>query len=193
MIKRYTLMKLHMIFASVVFPITVMFFITGALYITDIKPDVASEEFRIELDQPFPADAKQLKEIAAKELARRNISEPLGRYKLKWDSDLQADYLFWDGENHWLKIRPSSSNAHVAVMKFYDPGIYSRFMSLHKGNGKESFNYFVVAMAITMMLTLFSGVIIGISLPKLRPMVLYSMGTGTLLFFGLMFYSQFVG
>lgn len=192
MIKRYTLMKLHIIFASVVFPITIMFFITGALYIIEIKPDVASEEFRIALDQPFPADAKLLKALAAKELARRNISEPLGRYKLKWDSDLQADYLFWDGENHWLKIRPSSSNANEAVLKLYDPGIYARFMSLHKGNGKDAFNYFVVAMAIAMLLTLFSGVIIGITLPRLRQMVLYSMGVGTLLFFGLMYYSQFV-
>ena len=192
MIKRYTLIKAHVILASVVFPITLMFFITGALYISDIDPDVAVEEFRITMNQPLQRDESQLREIAARELAKREISEPLGKSRLKWDRDLDIYYLFWDGENHWLKIRPSTSNAHVAVINLYNPGLYSRFMSLHKGHGKDSFNLFVVVMAIVMLLTLISGMIVGLTLPKLRPYALYSMGSGTLLFFALMFYSQFI-
>jgi len=192
MIKRYTLIKAHVILASVVFPITLMFFITGALYISDIDPEVSVQEFRVTMDEPLQRDVTQLKEIAASELAKREISEPLGRSKLKWDRDLEIYYLFWDGENHWLKIRPSTSDMNIAVIKLYNPGLYSRFMSLHKGHGKDSFDLFVVVMAIVMLLTLISGMVVGLSLPKLRPMALYSMAAGTLLFFGLMFYSQFV-
>jgi len=192
MIKRYTLIKAHVILASVVFPITVMFFITGALYISDIDPEVSVQEFRVTLEQPLQRDATELKQLAASELAKREISQPLGKSKLKWDRDLDIYYLFWDGENHWLKIRPSTNNLNTAVIKLYEPGIYSRFMSLHKGHGKDSFNLFVVVMAIIMLLTLLSGMVVGLSLPKLRSMALYSMGAGTLLFFGLMFYSQFV-
>lgn len=192
MIKRYTLIKLHTILASVAFPITVMFFITGVLYISDIKPETSRVEFRINMDAPLQEDAGLLKQIARDELARRGISEPLGRSKMKWDSKLDIFYLFWDGDNHWLRIRPSTRNMSVAVLKVYTPSWYGRFMSLHKGHGKDSFNYFVIAVVVVMMLTLLSGTIIGLSLPKLRKQVLYSMGTGVLLFLGLMLYSQFV-
>lgn len=192
MIKRYTLIKLHVILASVVFPVTVMFFLTGVFYISDIKPETTVDEFRIELDKPLQEDAGVLQKIAGKELARRGLSEPLGKTKMKWDSDLDIYYLFWDGENHWLRIRPSTRNASVAVLRFYTPSIYGRFMSLHKGNGKDSFNYFVIAMVTVMMLTLISGTIVGLSLPKLRKIVYYSMGSGLFVFFALMFYSQFV-
>jgi len=191
-IKRYTLMKLHMILASVVFPITVMFFITGVFYISDIKPETTKHNFRIELDQPLKSDVKLLRGIAEQELVRRGISEPLGEAKIKWDSDLDIFYLFWDGENHWLKVRPSTSNMNVAVFKLYTPSWYGRFMSLHKGNGKDSFNYFVIAMVIIMMLTLISGTMMGLSLPKQRNLVLRSMGAGFFLFFALVLYSQFI-
>ena len=111
----------------------------------------------------------------------------MGRSKLRWDRDLEIYYLFWDGENHWLKIRPSTSDMNVAVITLYNPGLYSRFMSLHKGHGKDSFDLFVVVMAIVMLLTMISGMMVGLSLPKLRPIALYSMAAGTFLFFGLMF------
>jgi len=65
-------------------------------------------------------------------------------------------------------------------------------MSMHKGHGKDSFNFFVIAMVIVMMLTLISGTLMGLSLPKQRKLVLYSMGAGTLLFLTLVLYSQFV-
>jgi len=192
MIKRYTLMKLHMILASVVFPITVMFFITGVFYISDIKPESARVEFRTELDQPLQPDAERLLAIARVELASRGIAEPLGEAKLEWDSDLEIFYLDWDGNNHWLKLRPSTRSMHVAVLKIYTPSWYGRFMSLHKGHGKDSFNYFVIAMVIVMMLTLISGVWMGLSLPKQRKLVLKSMGAGFLLFLILVLYSQFI-
>ncbi|GAV20912.1 hypothetical protein MMIC_P1888 [Mariprofundus micogutta] len=192
MIKRYTLMKMHMILASVVFPITLMFFLTGVFYINDIKPESTIEKFRVELDQALPRDAGLLREIAAGELARRDLSEPLGRAKLKWNSDLEVYYLFWDGENHWLKMRPSTENMNVAVFRYYTPSWYGRFMSLHKGNGKNIFNYFVIAMVIVMLLTLISGTMMGLSLPKQRKLVLRSMGAGFVVFFALVLYSQFV-
>ncbi len=191
-IKRYTLMKMHMVLASVVFPITIMFFITGVFYISDIKPEYSIEEFRIELDHPLPTDAHQLKVLAAAELARRGISEPLDEYRLKWNSDLHVDYLFWDGNNHWLKLRPSTRNNHVAVFKLYTPSWYGRFMSMHKGHGKDLFNDFVIIMVMVMMLTLISGTLMGLSLPKQRKLVLRSMGAGFLLFFALVLYSQFI-
>ena len=192
MIKRYTLIKLHVILASVVFPITVMFFITGVFYISDIKPETSVEKFRIEMEKPLQEDAKLLKQIAKNELAKRGISEPLGKAKMKWDKDRDIYYLNWSGDNNWLKIRPSTRNMSVAVFKVYTPSWYGRFMNLHKGHGKDSFNYFVIAMVVIMMLTLISGTLVGFSVPKLRKMVTYSMGTGTALFLGLMIYSQFV-
>jgi len=121
MIKRYTLMKLHMILASLVLPITIMFFITGVLYIFDIEPESAKQEFRIEYARPLQPDVERLLALARKELAVRGISEPLGEAKLEWDSDLEIFYLDWDGSNHWLKLRPSTRNMHVAVLKIYTP------------------------------------------------------------------------
>ncbi|MDQ6997200.1 MAG: hypothetical protein Q9M17_00620 [Mariprofundus sp.] len=192
MIKRYTLIKMHIMMASVIFPMTVMFFITGVLYISDIKPETSTDSFRITLDQPMQQNADKLKQIAKDELAKREISAPLGRVKLKWDSDLDIYYLFWDGENRWLKIRPSTRDQHVAVIKVFTPSWYGRFMSMHKGNGKDSFNYSVIAMVVVMMLTILSGTMMGLSLPKQRKRVIYSMLTGTFLFLALVLYSQFV-
>jgi len=191
MIKRYTLMKVHMIMASIVFPMTVMFFITGSLYIFDIEPETDVNSFRVTMDDPLQQDLDLLKSIATRELARRDISPPLGDTKMKWNSDLDIYYLFWDGDNHWLKIRPSTRNQYVAVIKVYTPSWYGRFMSLHKGHGKDAFNWFVISMAVIMMLTLLSGTMMGLSLPKQRNRVLYAMGAGTCLFFALVLYSQF--
>ena len=191
MIKRYTLMKIHMILASVVFPITVMFFISGVFYISDIKPESSRETFRVELDQPLQSDLAQLLGLARQELAERGISEPLDEATLEWNSDLEIFYLFWDGNNHWLKLRPSTRDMNVAVFTLYTPSWYGRFMNMHKGYGKDLFNYFVTMMVIVMMLTLISGVWMGLSLPKQRKLVIRSMGAGFLLFLILILQSQF--
>jgi len=112
--------------------------------------------------------------------------------KLEWDKKRQELYLDWSGRNLHVKLRPSTRDARVAVLKVYTPSWYNQFMRLHKGKGKDEFDIFVIISAIIMMLILLSGVVIGLGLSKLRGLVLYSMGAGTLIFFGLAFYSQFV-
>jgi len=189
MIRRYTLVKIHMILASVIFPVTLMFFITGALYISDIKPSTSKEEFRITYNQPVPRDLGILKGLAEKAMKARDIATPLGKAKMK--SKGGSNYLDWKGRNLRIKFGPSTEDAKVAVLKVYTPSWYNQFMRLHKGKGKDAFDIFVIVSAIIMMLIILSGTVTGLSLPKLRSTVYYSMGVGALAFIGLMFYSQF--
>ena len=186
MIRRYTLVKTHMILASVIFPVTLMFFITGALYIADIKPGSSKEEFKITYNQPVPRDLGILKGLAERAMASRDIAKPLGKAKMK------SGYLDWNGRNLRIKFGPSAEDAKVAVLKVYTPSWYNQFMRLHKGKGKDAFDIFVIVSAIIMMLIILSGTVTGLSLPKLRSTVYYSMGAGTLIFVGLMIYSQFI-
>jgi len=189
MIRRYTLVKIHMILASVIFPVTLMFFITGALYISDIKPGTSKEEFRITYNQSIQGNPALLKGLAERAMRSRGISEPLGKAKLKVKDG--SYYLDWGGRNHRIKFGPSAADAKVAVLKVYTPSWYNQFMRLHKGKGKDAFDIFVIVSSIIMMLIILSGTVTGLSLPKLRSTVYYSMGAGTLIFGGLVIYSQF--
>ena len=190
-IRRYTLVRLHMILASVIFPITVMFFLTGMLVLSGIKPATFTEEYRLIFDEPLKEDYALLNAIIKTELAARGIAEPLGKSRLGWDKKRQVFHLNWNGRSHRVKLRPSVTDGRVGVLKLYRPSLYNQLMRLHKGGGKDVFDVFVIVAAGIMMLVLISGILIGLGIRKLRGLVLYSMGTGGLIFVGLMVYSQY--
>ncbi len=181
-----------MILASVIFPVTVMFFATGALYLLDIKPTSEQQEYRSRHSEPIPDNHDQLKAIALQKLDRLGLSKPLGKSRLKWNKKRQGYFLDWRGRNFNLTLRASTQDQHVAVLKVYTPSLYNQFMRLHKGHGKDLFDIFVIVSAIIMLLILLSGTVIGLGIPKFRRLVLYSMGFGSLLFVGLMIYSQYI-
>lgn len=190
--KRYTLVKIHMILAAIALPITVMFFLTGTLDILDIEPEVKEIKYNNWYEPPLKEDLGLLQKIAEDELAENEIEKPNAEPEIRWNKKSQSNEFNWEGRNSQIILRSATEDEHVGIIYIRKPGIYDHFMVLHTGDGKEIFNYFIIASSIMMLVILISGVAIGISLPKFRKTVLYSMGTGLVLMFGLMFYSQFL-
>ena len=67
-ITRFTLIKIHMLLAAFIFPVAVMFLVTGGLYTWEIKGSYDEHEYDVVLDSELPEDALLLQELAASEL-----------------------------------------------------------------------------------------------------------------------------
>ena len=181
-----------MILSAVALPITIMFFLTGALYIGDIKPHSEKIEIRNTYDFLLEDDLDMFMKIATEELRKNGLPEPLGEGEMEWNKKKKVFQLYWSGRNCRVILRPSGNDAHIGVLSVKIPGWYSQFMSLHKGKGKDIFDYFIIASAVMMLLILLSGVVIGLSLPKFRNTVIYSIGAGSIVFLALAYYSQYL-
>ncbi|MDQ6975208.1 MAG: hypothetical protein Q9M22_01435 [Mariprofundaceae bacterium] len=189
MIKRKLLIQLHLLLAASSFSIVAMFLITGALYTYNYKPSTYSTEYRIRLSKPMTRDYRSLKRIAHQELEKLGLSDPLGKAKLR--KKRRHYKLVWYGRNHTITLRPSSKDHSIAVLKVKTPSWYSRFMRLHKGKGGDLFDVFSIVASVILLLTLLSGVILGLQIAVFRRLTLYALSGGLLLFSTLVVYAQF--
>lgn len=190
MIKRQLIIKLHVVLAAFFLSIAAMFFVTGALYTADIKPDSSKDEYRAKQETPLRNEAVDLENIARREMRMLGLKEPLGNAKLRKDKKRNSFMLVWKGLNHNVTIRPSSIDPKTAVITLVKPSWYSRLMSLHKGNGGDAFEALAIGAAIALLLQLASGVVLALQVARLRRLTIFSMVGGAVVFAGLVAAAQ---
>jgi hypothetical protein len=158
-------MKVHAVLAAFIFPVALMFMITGALYTWGIKGGYTNEVYDIQLTEELQPDLTTLTALAVLELDKLELSQPTGKAKLK--SIGNSFMLEWTGSAKDIHLEPSH-NALVAKLTVKETSWYRNFVQLHKAKGGSVFKVYAAFFAIVLGLLLLSGFMMAWQAPKLK-------------------------
>jgi len=179
---RAILMKIHMLLASFMLPVAIMYPLTGALYTWGIKGDYDINTVSIKLEQPLVKDKKQLVELVKQSLSQKDIALPTGKAKIKTAGN--SFQLEWTGSNRDVILAPSDKPL-IAQLKIKETTKYRQLVQLHKAKGGVGFKVYAAIFATSFLVMLITGFLMAIQMPKFRKPVLFSMSTGILVFLAL--------
>jgi len=183
-INRQQLIKIHTILATIIFPVALLFIITGALYSLHIEGDFKESSIAIELPDNFQPSLLSTQTLVIRQLEAKNIALPTSEAQFKQQGN--AVRLRWGGANISTDLKFNVGDK-AASIKVYDADWYQRFARLHKADGGESFKYYAVFMAIALLLLLISGFIMAWQVPKYKTLAMRSTSVGVVLFLVLFF------
>ena len=180
--KRMTLVKTHMLLASFMFPVALMFLITGALYTWGIKGSYDNRELIVSVSEPLVKDEKSLKSIVEAELARQGIAPPSGKTRISSIAD--AYHFEWTGSRRDVLLQPTG-NPLEARLTVKETSWYRTFVQLHKAKGGTLFKVYAAGFAVALFILLASGFIMAWQVPAFRRGVKISSMAGLVVFFGM--------
>jgi hypothetical protein len=183
---RITLTKIHLMLAAFMFPVALMFLITGALYIWEIKGATEPTDYNITLSSPLEENDAALKAIVEKELQRLNIAVPTGTSKAK--STPKAIQYDWTGSKRDIHLE-APINSLEAKLTIKEGTWYRNFVQLHKAKGGLLFKIYATGLAIALFLLLASGFLMAWMVPKYRQLTAITASSGLLIFIILFFIS----
>lgn len=167
-------MKLHAYLACFFLPITLVYIVTGTLYMFDVKGKVADEfEYAVSLPAGWPAtEAKALPIVNAFLLNKPHAA-------------LSEDYYFEQGNHDWygykqevILIKPDAGDTAKLVVKEHD--LLLQLLIIHKGFAGQFFKWFSILFAASLSFSIISGVVITLQLPQLKTPALYSILAGAI-------------
>ena len=183
---RPTLMKMHVLLASFILPVAIMFAITGALYTWGIKGNYDTTTHELHLKKPVQAELAELVALAKKELKKQDIEAPSGKAKIK---KIGTSFrLEWTGSNMDIILEPTSQPL-VAKLEIKHTRWHRQFVQLHKAKGGTPFKVYAAVFAGALLLLLLSGFIMAWQLPKLRKLTLFSASFGIAMFIAMVTFS----
>lgn len=177
-INRLFFMKVHLILATFIFPIIVMFLVTGALYILGIEGSYDKQVYTIKLNTPLQNDDNSLTDFVANELKNLNISPPT--VEVNNFSKDGVIKLEWRGAA--LRVALESTQPTEARLTVQKASWYKKLLELHTAHGTTAFKVYTLMLAISLLMLLITGFIMALQLPKYRKMTLYSTATGVAVF-----------
>jgi hypothetical protein len=169
-----------MLLAAFIFPVALMFLITGGLYTWGIKGSYESDSYNLTLQTPLSRDQESLIVMTRTELQDRMIPLPSGAAKLK--SSGTSFYLEWTGADHDVQLEPTS-DALVAKLTIKETSWYRQFVQLHKAKGGSLFKVYAAFLAISLFTILFSGFVMAWQIPKYRRLAAICSISGLCVFF----------
>jgi hypothetical protein len=178
-INRTTLIKVHLLLASFIFPAALMFIITGAFYTWEIKGSYNSEVHMLSLQKPLIDEQRVLVGIVERELEQRSISRPSGRAKVKKSGT--SYHLEWTGSKRDVVLEPTPDEL-LAKLTIKETTWYRNLVQLHKAKGGQLFKIYAAIMAISLFTILLSGFIMAWQIPKYRNMALTFSASGIVIF-----------
>ncbi|MGI9264044.1 MAG: hypothetical protein ACR2QU_03880 [Gammaproteobacteria bacterium] len=176
---RNSLMKLHMLMATFMLPVALMFLITGALYTWGIKGHYDTTEHELSLAEPLTQDLSLLKSVALAELRRLQIEPPSGKAGVKTAGT--SFRLEWTGSRRDVLLAPTD-NPSVARLSIKETRLHRHFVQLHKAKGGQGFKIYAAVFATTLLLILISGSVLAWKMPRYRKMAAISLSAGFLTF-----------
>lgn len=165
-------MKLHAYLACFFLPITLVYIVTGTLYMFDIKGKVDNEfEYSVALTNRWPEAEKQALPLVNDFL----LDKP--------HAALPEDYYFEHGNHDWygykqevILIKPDAGDTAKLVVKEHD--LLLQLLIIHKGFAGQFFKWFSILFAASLSFSIISGVVITLQLPQLKVPALYSILAG---------------
>jgi len=178
-VNRQTLIKIHMLLAAFIFPVALMFLVTGGLYTWGIKGSYVSQSYEMQLDTPLTDDQAMLVELTETELQRLSIALPSGKAKVKKIGP--SFQLEWTGAARDVVLEPTA-NPLVAALTVKETTWYRNFVQLHKAKGAQQFKVYAAILAVSLFTILLSGFLMALGVPKYRKMALAAALAGIGLF-----------
>jgi uncharacterized iron-regulated membrane protein len=176
---RTTLMKLHMLMATFMLPVALMFLLTGALYTWGVKGHYDTTEYELPIDEPLTDDLSLLKGIVMTELQRLQIEPPSGKAGVKTAGT--SFRLEWTGSRRDVLLAPTDSPS-VARLSIKETQLHRLFVQLHKAKGGKGFKIYAAVFATTLLLILISGFLLAWKMPRYRKMAAASLLAGFVTF-----------
>jgi hypothetical protein len=162
---RRGLIKLHMLLASFIFPVAVMFFVTGAFYTWGIKGSYIDSEYQLDLEGPIASDVDSLKRLVAGELDRLGIEHPTGKAKVKTAGT--SFKLEWTGSERDVVLEPTQDPS-VLLFTVKETSWYRNLVQLHKAKGGTPFKVYAAFLAGCLFLILLTGFVMALQVPMYR-------------------------
>ena len=178
-INRTSLIKVHLILTAFIFPVALMFIVTGAFYTWEIKGSYISDVHMLPLQKPLIDEQQVLVEIVGRELERLSLSRPSGRAKIKKSGT--SFQLEWTGSEMDVVLEPTTDEL-VAKLTIKETTWYRAFVQLHKAKGGQLFKVYAAVMAVSLFIILLSGFVMAWQIPKYRRMALIFSGAGIAIF-----------
>jgi len=178
-INRGVLTKIHLAIACFIFPVALMFPITGALYAWNVKGSYITETHDLALTQALVKDAKQLQLLVMQELDKQSLDYPSGKAKIK--SAGTSWYFEWTGANRDVTLEPTAA-ANSAQLKIKTTTWYRHLVQLHKAKGGQLFKGYAALFAMGLLTLLASGFIMAWQVPRFRQLAGMSSVLGILVF-----------
>lgn len=176
---RMTLIKIHLLLAAFMFPVALMFLVTGSLYTWGFKGSYEPGVYELQLDAPLQADAAALAGLVERELAQRSLTVPSGGYKIK---NAGTSFQFeWTGAARDVLLEPTAEPT-VAQLTVKETSWYRNLVQLHKAKGGVFFKIYAAALAIALFAILASGFLMAWQVPKLRGLANGCAAAGLLVF-----------
>jgi hypothetical protein len=173
-----------MLLAAFMFPVALMFLVTGSLYTWGIKGSYVTQSYQLELDKPLAADQVTLLEVAEAELQRLAIAPPSGGAGVKKiGSSFQLE---WTGATRDVVLEPTVDPL-VAKLTVKETTWYRNLVQLHKAKGGQLFKVYAAILAVSLFTILLSGFLMAWQVPKYRKMALSAALSGVGLFIAMVF------
>jgi hypothetical protein len=176
-VNRVVLLNVHMLLAAFMFPVALMFLVTGGLYTWDIKGGYSTEVYPIVVAAPIAETA--LVDVVTAELQRINVALPEGSPKLK---KVGTSYMLeWTGSSRDVLFEPTANplNYELSVK---ETSWYRTLVQLHKAKGGVLFKVYAAALAVALFIILGSGLWLALQIPRFRPLTLGVFALGSLSF-----------
>lgn len=176
---RLTLMKYHALLAAFIFPVALMYMITGALYTWGIKGGYEKETYEVQLSEVMRPELGELTKLVEVELGKLGQDVPSGNSKIKtMGSSFMLD---WAGSSKDVSLEPTD-NQLIAKLTVKHTTWYRNLVQLHKAKGGPVFKVYAVILAVFITLLLLSGFMMAWQMPKLKNATMVSSLVGVISF-----------
>jgi len=172
---RLFLVKTHISLAAIIFPVAIMFCITGALYSWGIKGGYHVQKYQIELAQPMQRNKAWLTNIVIQELNQREFTMPTGKASIKGPGKFY--YFVWTGSQLDVELE-QTNNPFVARLKIKQTNLHRFFVQLHKAKGGIAFKVYAVILTIGLIFLFITGFLMAWQLKKECDFFLVSSAAG---------------
>lgn len=179
-----TLLNIHLILAAWLFPIALMFALTGGLYTLSIKSGYTERVESVALAAPLTADLAGLTAAATAALAERGEELPSGSASVRKAGT--SFELEWTGVARDVTLRPTSDPARAELI-VKDTKPWRHFVQLHKAKGNALARAISVTWAIGLIVILGTGLLMALNVRVYRGRLLGAGAAGIATFLAYVF------
>lgn len=179
MISRLWIIKIHMLLAASLLPVTIIYLIGGALYSLDIKGSIHKQVFSLQLKQPLTPNLDQLELLVTKQLLEKKLPLPSGEPVLK---KKRGSYEFRWNSLAYVAILTPSRDDYAASLTFKERSLLTKIMRIHRAQAGSVFKVFSITLVVGLIFIFASGIYMAQSVPKFRRPMLVATFSGLAVF-----------
>jgi hypothetical protein len=155
-------MQIHTYFAFFFLPLTLLYIVTGVLYMFEIKGGPSAEyEYPILLQDGWPKTQTEAKQLVLPILKNNQHG------KLPSDFWLEDDYIGWYGYQQEVVIDPRQE-VQNAKLKVVEHDIWLQLLTIHRGYAGYFFWIFGIMLGLSLLISLITGLVIAYTTPRFR-------------------------